>query len=101
MKNINAKINHARIEEQAAQREGNLEKVAEIRYGLIRECEQKLKQKHKELQELQKDTSLLNEEVDADDSAMVVAKWTGIPVTRMLEGEKEKLLKMEDRLMEG
>ncbi len=100
IQDINAKIDHARIEEQAAQREGNLEKVAEIRYGLIRECEQKLKQKHKELQELQKDKSLLNEEVDADDIAMVVAKWTGIPVTRMLEGEKEKLLKMEDRLRE-
>ncbi|MEK7788784.1 MAG: AAA family ATPase, partial [Planctomycetota bacterium] len=100
IQDINAKIDHARIEEQAAQREGNLEKVAEIRYGLIRECEQKLKQKHKELQEIQKDTSLLNEEVDADDIAMVVAKWTGIPVTRMLEGEKEKLLKMEDRLRE-
>ncbi|HHT9138043.1 MAG TPA: ATP-dependent chaperone ClpB [Candidatus Wunengus sp. YC60] len=100
IQDINAKIDHARIEEQAAQREGNLEKVAEIRYGLIRECEQKLKQKHKELQEIQKDKSLLNEEVDADDIAMVVSKWTGIPVTRMLEGEKEKLLKMEDRLRE-
>lgn len=97
---INAKIDQARIEEQAAQRDGNLGKVAEIRYGLLRECEQKLKHKHQELQELQKDKSLLNEEVDADDIAMVVAKWTGIPVTRMLEGEKEKLLKMEDRLRE-
>lgn len=97
---INAKIDQARVEEQTAQREGNLGKVAEIRYGLIRECEQKLKQKHKELQEVQKVRSLLNEEVDADDIATVVAKWTGIPVTRMLEGEKEKLLKMEERLRE-
>ncbi len=97
---MSAKIDQARIEEQAAQREGNLGRVAEIRYGLIRECEQKLKQKHQELQELQKGKSLLNEEVDADDIAMVVSKWTGIPVMRMLEGEKEKLLKMEDRLME-
>ena len=87
---INAKIDQARVEEQTAQREGNLGKVAEIRYGLIRECEQKLKQKHKELQEVQKVRSLLNEEVDADDIATVVSKWTGIPVTRMLEGEKEK-----------
>ncbi|MBI2472888.1 MAG: ATP-dependent chaperone ClpB [Planctomycetes bacterium] len=100
IQDINAKIDHARIEEQSSQREGNLEKVAEIRYGLIRECEQKLKQKHKELQEIQRDKSLLNEEVDADDIAVVVSKWTGIPVTRMLEGEKEKLLKMEDRLRE-
>ncbi len=97
---ISAKIDHARVEEQAAQREGNLGKVAEIRYGLIRECEQKLKKKHQELQELQKSKSFLNEEVDADDIAMVVSKWTGIPVTRMLEGEKEKLLKMEERLGE-
>ncbi|HHT9105365.1 MAG TPA: ATP-dependent chaperone ClpB [Candidatus Wujingus californicus] len=97
---ISAKIDHARVEEQSAQREGNLGKVAEIRYGLIRECEQKLKQKHQELQELQKSKSLLNEEVDADDIATVVSKWTGIPVTRMLEGEKEKLLKMEERLGE-
>ncbi len=97
---INAKIDQARVEEQTAQREGNLGKVAEIRYGLIRECEQKLKQKHKELQEVQKVRSLLNEEVDADDIATVVSKWTGIPVTRMLEGEKEKLLKMEERLRE-
>ncbi|TVL99616.1 MAG: ATP-dependent chaperone ClpB [Candidatus Brocadia sp. WS118] len=97
---INARIDHARIDEHTAQREGNLGRVAEIRYGVIRECEQKLKQKHAELQELQKNKSLLNEEVDADDIAMVVSKWTGIPVTRMLEGEKEKLLKMEDRLRE-
>ncbi|MCF6154755.1 MAG: ATP-dependent chaperone ClpB [Candidatus Brocadia sp.] len=97
---INARIEQSRIDEQTAQREGNLGKVAEIRYGLIRECEQKLKQKHHELQELQKNSSLLNEEVDADDIATVVSKWTGIPVTRMLEGEKEKLLKMEERLRE-
>ncbi|MEB2308800.1 MAG: ATP-dependent chaperone ClpB [Candidatus Brocadiaceae bacterium] len=97
---INAKIEQARIDEHTAQREGNLGRVAEIRYGVVRECEQKLKQKHQELQELQKNKSLLNEEVDADDIATVVSKWTGIPVTRMLEGEKEKLLKMEDRLRE-
>ncbi|BBO17566.1 ATP-dependent chaperone ClpB [Candidatus Brocadia pituitae] len=97
---ISAKIEQARIDEHAAQREGNLGKVAEIRYGVVRECEQKLKLKHQELQELQKNKSLLNEEVDADDIATVVSKWTGIPVTRMLEGEKEKLLKMEDRLRE-
>ncbi len=100
IQDISAKIDQARVEEQTAQREGNLGKVAEIRYGLIRECEQKLKQKHKELQEVQKVRSLLNEEVDADDIATVVSKWTGIPVTRMLEGEKEKLLKMEERLRE-
>lgn len=100
IQDINAKIDQARIEEQAAQREGNLEKVAEIRYGRIIECEKKLKEKHLELQELQKSKSLLSEEVGEDDIAMVVAKWTGIPVSRMLESEKEKLLKMEERLKE-
>ncbi|MGQ3686113.1 MAG: ATP-dependent chaperone ClpB [Candidatus Loosdrechtia sp.] len=100
LQELKAKIDQARNEEQAAQREGNLGKVAEIRYGIIRECEQKLKEKNQELQEMQKTKLLLKEEVDADDIAVVVAKWTGIPVTRMMEGEKEKLLKMEDRLME-
>jgi len=100
IQDINAKIDQARIEEKTAQREGYLEKVAEIRYGRIIECEKLLEEKHKELQELQKSRSLLTEEVGADDIAYVVSKWTGIPVSRMLESEKEKLLKMEERIKE-
>ncbi|MCP5006780.1 MAG: ATP-dependent chaperone ClpB [Planctomycetes bacterium] len=97
---ISADIDQARIDEQTAQRNGELEKVAEIRYSLLRDYEQKLKQKHEELLDIQKDHCLLKEEVDPDDIAVVVSKWTGIPVTRMMEGEKEKLVKMEDRLKE-
>lgn len=97
---LNTNIDQARIDEQTAQRNGELEKVAEIRYSLLRSYEQKLKQKHEELLGIQKDRCLLKEEVDSDDIADVVSKWTGIPVSRMLEGEKEKLVKMENRLKE-
>ncbi len=97
---LKAKIDQARIEEKTAQRQGDLEKVAEIRYGRIRECEEEIKKKHEKLAEIQKEKCLLKEEVDADDVAEVVAKWTGIPVTKLLEGEKQKLLEMEDRLQE-
>jgi ATP-dependent Clp protease ATP-binding subunit ClpB len=97
---LKAKIDQARIEEKTAQRQGDLEKVAEIRYGRIRECEDEIKKKHEKLAEIQKEKCLLKEEVDADDVAEVVAKWTGIPVTKLLEGEKQKLLEMEDRLQE-
>ncbi len=100
IQDLNAKIDQARIDEQTAQRKGDLEKVAEIRYGLLRNYENTLKQKHKELMDIQKERGLLKEEVDADDIADVVSKWTGIPVSKMMEGEKEKLIKMEDRLKE-
>ncbi|MBO1222920.1 MAG: ATP-dependent chaperone ClpB [Candidatus Scalindua sediminis] len=98
IQDLNAKIDQAHIDEQTAQRKGDLEKVAEIRYGLLRNYENTLKQKHKELMDIQKERGLLKEEVDADDIADVVSKWTGIPVSKMMEGEKEKLIKMEDRL---
>ncbi len=100
IQDLNAKIDQARIDEQTAQRKGDLEKVAEIRYGLLRNYENTLKQKHKELMDIQKERGLLKEEVDADDIADVVSKWTGIPVSKMMEGEKEKLIKMEERLKE-
>ncbi len=100
IRDIKAKIDHAKNDEQSAQREGNLEKVAQIRYGLLRDYEEQLKKKHTELMELQKDRRMLKEEVDAEDIAEVVSKWTGVPVSRMLEAEKEKLLKMEERLKE-
>lgn len=100
IRDIKAKIDQAKNDEQSAQREGNLEKVAQIRYGLLGDYEQQLKKRHAELMELQKDRRMLKEEVDAEDIAEVVSKWTGIPVSRMLEAEKEKLLKMEERLKE-
>ena len=100
IQNLNANIDQARLDEQTAERKGDLEKVAEIRYSLLRDYENKVKEKHKELLDIQKDCCLLKEEVDSDDIADVVSKWTGIPVSRMMEGEKEKLLKMESRLNE-
>jgi len=95
---IQALIDEARVREQKAQREGDLEKVAELRYGVIREAEQKLEQKKRELEELQKKNRMLKQEVEPEDIAEIVSKWTGIPVSRLLESEKEKLLKMEERL---
>lgn len=100
IQDINSNIDQAHIDEQTAERKGNLEKVAEIRYGLLRNYEEALKQKHTELMDVQKERGLLKEEVDADDIADVVSKWTGIPVSKMMEEEREKLLKMEDRLRE-
>jgi ATP-dependent Clp protease ATP-binding subunit ClpB len=100
IQSLKAKIDQAKLEEQAAMRTGNLEKVAEIRYGRLREYENQLKQKQVQIAEYQKGRCLLKEEVDADDIAEVVSRWTRIPVSKLLEGEKQKLLKMEDRLKE-
>jgi ATP-dependent Clp protease ATP-binding subunit ClpB len=93
-----AEIERAKQEGEASERAGNLEKVAEIRYGRMVTLSKELEGLAKRLQELQKDTKMLKEEVDEDDIAEIVSKWTGIPVTRMLEGEIEKLVKMEERL---
>jgi ATP-dependent Clp protease ATP-binding subunit ClpB len=100
IQDLNAKIDQAKIDEQTAQRNGDLEKVAEIRYSLLRDYENDLKEMHARLQDIQKEKCLLKEEVDTDDIAEVVSKWTGIPVSRMMEGEKEKLIRMEERLKE-
>jgi len=86
------------IEEQQAEREGNLAKVAEIRYGEAAELRRNLNQANEKLASLQKNKKMLKEEVDAEDIAQVISRWTGIPVSRMLEGEREKLIHMEDRL---
>jgi ATP-dependent Clp protease ATP-binding subunit ClpB len=86
------------IEEQKAQREGNLARVAELRYGLFRELDYQLENAKEKLQQLQSENQMLKEEVDAEDIAEVISKWTGIPVSKMLEGEREKLVKMEERI---
>ena len=85
-------------EAERAEREGDYGKVAEIRYGKVKEAQENLEKQQKQLAEIQKDSSLIKEEVTADDIAEVVAKWTGIPVTKMLQSEREKLLKLEDEL---
>ena len=98
IRKMKSEIENAKTEADKFEREGNLGKVAEIRYGKITELEKKLKEKTESLTEIQKDKKMLKEEVDAEDIAEVVAKWTGIPVNKMLESEKAKLLRLEDEL---
>ena len=93
-----ADIDEARIEEEKAEREGNLSKAAEIRYGKVIELQTKLDNANAKLHEIQAKNQMLKEEVDSEDIAAVVAKWTGIPVDRLLEGEKDKLVHAEGEL---
>jgi ATP-dependent Clp protease ATP-binding subunit ClpB len=91
-------IDQARTEEARAERAGDLEKVAEIRHGRIPALERQLKEREEALKKIQADGALLPEEVTEQEVAEVVSKWTGIPLTRLLQGEAEKLLKLEERL---
>ena len=95
-------LEQLKIEEQAEERKGNLERVAQIRYGLIRQTEEELQKLTSQIDgsaaEGSRTTRMLKEEVDEEDVASIVSKWTGIPVSKMLEGEVQKLVKMEDRL---
>jgi ATP-dependent Clp protease ATP-binding subunit ClpB len=100
LRELNEQIEALKQEEQAAERAGDLGKAAEIRYGTLVEAERRLAEENARLAEVQKDRRMLKEEVDEEDVAEVVAKWTGIPVSRLMEGEVEKLIKMEDRLRE-
>jgi ATP-dependent Clp protease ATP-binding subunit ClpB len=93
-------IENLKLEGERFEREGNYEKVAEIRYGKIKDAENDLKKFDQELSEISADKRMLQEEVTDEDIAAIVSKWTGIPVTKMLEGEKEKLLHLEDKLRE-
>ncbi len=98
IREIKERIERLKMEEQEAERVGDLEKAAEIRYGSLIEAEKELASENARLAELQKNKRMLKEEVDEEDIAEVVAKWTGIPVSKLMEGEVEKLVKMEDRL---
>jgi ATP-dependent Clp protease ATP-binding subunit ClpB len=100
IRDVKERVDRARVEEEQAMRAGDLQKAAELRYGVLRECETELAAKNEDLERLQAGRRMLKEEVGEEDVAEVVAGWTGIPVARMLEGEKEKLLRMEDRLHE-
>jgi ATP-dependent Clp protease ATP-binding subunit ClpB len=95
---IKEKIDQTKLEEQQAERSGDLERVAQIRYGTLVKLQNELNAQNEKLQELQKDQMMLKEEVDGEDVAEVIAKWSGVPVSRMCEGETEKLLHMEERL---
>ncbi len=91
-------IEDYKFEAEQAERNGDYGKVAELRYGKIKETEEKLESLKKKLDEMQAESALINEEVNAEDVAEVVSRWTGIPVTRMLQSEREKLLKLEEEL---
>lgn len=95
---VKTEIEDFKYEAERAERDGDYGKVAEIRYGKIKEAQEKLAVFTKQLQENQSGTSLIKEEVTREDIAEIVAKWTGIPVMKMLQGEREKLLKLEDEL---
>jgi ATP-dependent Clp protease ATP-binding subunit ClpB len=94
---LKEKLDQLKTEEQAEERKGNLQRVAEIRYGLIRQTEEELKALTAKM-EGKGAQRMLKEEVDEEDVARIVSKWTGIPVSKMLEGEVKKLINMEDRL---
>jgi len=95
---IKEQTEQARIEADKAEREGNLGRAAELRYGRLLELQKQLDAESALLRSIQSQSQILKEEVDEEDVAEIVSKWTGIPVNRMLEGEMQKLLQMEDRL---
>jgi ATP-dependent Clp protease ATP-binding subunit ClpB len=99
---LKEKMEQLKIEEQAEERKGNLQRVAEIRYGLLRQTEEDLKRTTAQIDGSAdkgvRAPRMLKEEVDEEDIARIVSKWTGIPVSKMLEGEVKKLVNMEDRL---
>jgi ATP-dependent Clp protease ATP-binding subunit ClpB len=98
IKKLKERMDGLKAEEQTAERRGDLEKVAEIRYGRMLQAQKELEQKSAELAAIQKDQKMLKEEVDEEDVAQVVSRWTGIPVSKMLEGDVQRLLKMEETL---
>lgn len=98
IRKIKESIDEAHIEEKKAERAGDLSRVAEIRYGRKVQLENDLASANQKLQEIQAQQMMLKEEVDAEDIAAIVAKWTGIPVAKLLEGEKEKLIHAEKML---
>ncbi|MBC7188345.1 MAG: ATP-dependent chaperone ClpB [Calditrichaeota bacterium] len=100
IREIKEAIDQAKTDMAKAEREGNLAKAAELKYGRLTELQKQLNEQNARLVELQRERKMLKEEVDEEDVAEVVSKWTGIPVSRMLESERQKLLKMEERIHE-
>ena len=92
------KIEDAKLKAAQAERGGDLGKAAELKYGVLAQLQKELEEGQKRLVEVQNNHGMLKEEVDSEDIAEVVSKWTGIPVSRMMEGERDKLLRMEERL---
>ena len=98
IQNTKSDIENFKVEAEKAEREGDYGKVAEIRYGKIKEAQEKLEAYQNVLSENKDEKSLIKEEVTYEDIAEIVAKWTGIPVTKMIQSEREKLLKLEQQL---
>ncbi len=98
LRNVKEQIEQTRLEIEQAERRAELEKVARLRYGTLRELEERLVEGEARLKALQVQGALLKEEVDPEEIGLVVSLWTGIPVSRLLEGEMEKLIQMESRL---
>ncbi len=98
IKELKKQIDDLKLEEESVQRANNLERVAEIRYSLIPGAEKELKELQDKLHKVQGDHPMLREEIDEEDIAQIVSQWTGIPVSRMMESEKQKLLRLEDEL---
>ncbi len=95
---LKERLEQVKVDVERAQRAGDYAKASELQYGQVPALEGEIKQQEARLQELQKAKSMLKEDVDEEDIAQVVGKWTGIPVSRLMEGEIQKLLKMEERL---
>ncbi len=95
---LNEQLEQAHLEEQAARREADLQRAGEVRYGRVPELERELQQQEQHLTEVQSEGALLKQQVDEEDIAEIVSTWTGIPVQKMLETEREKLLHMEEQL---
>ncbi|MEZ5171372.1 MAG: ATP-dependent chaperone ClpB [Acidimicrobiia bacterium] len=100
IRELKERLEQTRGDAEKAEREGNLEQAAELRYSVMRELEAEVEKKTAALAELQSDRTMLKEEVDDQDVAEIVARWTGVPVSRLMEGEVEKLVRMEDVLHE-
>jgi ATP-dependent Clp protease ATP-binding subunit ClpB len=100
LRSFKEKLEQTRIEMERAERESDLEKAARLKYGEMREIEQKIQNAESKLKSIQSEGSLLKEEVDPEEIASIVGRWTGIPVSRLLEGETQKLIHMEERLHE-
>jgi ATP-dependent Clp protease ATP-binding subunit ClpB len=100
LRELKERVEQTYLDIERAERESDLEKAARLRYGDLREIDQKIQSAEAKLKSLQSEGALLREEVDTEEIASIVARWTGIPVTRLLEGETEKLIRMEERLHE-
>jgi len=98
VRTIKEEIEATHIEEQKAEREGNYAKVAELRYGKVQDLERRLKEANSRIEEMPQRERMLKEQVDEEDIARIVARWTGVPVSKMLESEVQKLIQMEELL---